>query len=734
MNDDLKLKTITTLDDLLRAKDKPCVVDDTKPCDQESGANDTSDQDTSETETPHLSVEDMLSEITFQDLVNYVDTSVRLKNSILADADNERFPFMNLADYYYADQDHKDRINRIPGFGKRSRINLDASIETLVGDEDRLRLIYAHTQGASNIASTDRVLATTESEPVDAILQSFFQISLKDFVEIADVMPRTRNSILRSSEIIHELFPTIGDYISSTDSNQLRLLEIPDFGKTSKSNLDNVIRCLTSNRGKLAFLMKKSGFYIDSDGLQQLTNQLNIHASQNPLAEIKESIVKILKKRSLEVLELRLEQKKTLEEVGTIYSLTRERIRQIELQGIEKTRNSFLLEISYFRSRLISILDEYNGAVDYRTVLDGWPEVDSLSFKILLSAVNSEDVPVFKLAKGIICRKEYHEGSDWIYSQIDKVFLTGDFPVNISSIEIRIPDIPRILIKRRLQSRYDAVIHDDVVTRVRLTTGQQARFALRSLGKPSHHSEVYNKMRDLFDTQVKPHAVEGDLGRSSDILIVDRGTYALYETFWLSDDDIQQIREESYRHLREHGDYIRANQLMSEVFTEGQFTGGKLNPYIILGVLQDDDQNFKTKPGLVIGLSDFGDTFQISDLIRDIVREHGPIHIEDVRKLLPDTRRVNNETISTCLLTDDALVRQKSGTYDTAERVLGSIDELDMLLGEIRFQLLQHELTLMQVFEMLVKDKYSKLTEYGLNYLLKRYFQLNKNTSHFCIK
>ncbi len=159
-------------------------------------------------------------------------------------------------------------------------------------------------------------------------------------------------------------YATLDDYLSDPRETRLvELLRIPNLGKKTAAEFDElVVGFLASNN-----LVSNDPGARPSGADKYRSSNVSLLESAKPEQTPSERYLN-LTQREKEVLERRfginLEKKKTLEEIGKEYDVTKERIRQIEGKALRKQRSPHTLQLwqLYIDENISSIMDAVFGS------------------------------------------------------------------------------------------------------------------------------------------------------------------------------------------------------------------------------------------------------------------------------------------------------------------------------------------------------------------------------------
>ena len=613
--------------------------------------------------------ESELSNITLIDVINTSDVSVRLSNCMEIAMDDDRVLIKTVADYQRAGEKAMHFIRcRVPNMGLKSAKELDDLI---------LNIIDAGGINKLGIEKIDKPYGIS----VDVAL-----LSICEIVESNITSERLRNSIRIAKSHGGLPLETIGDYVK-TGSQALRTMqELPNLGKKTAIELDDLIKVILANTNTD---ISEEG---DGEGIPFMeANELEIEIS-GAVERILEKFHRNLNEREYDVLKYRAIDNRTLEEIGKIYSVTRERIRQIEAKVISKLLRIYGEVFNRIASEIDEILDESYGEVgllDAASTLNLTPDILKLLIYICADLC----------AKHVRVRHEYilRSSTESNYSEwnetIDEVLYSLEWPICLSETYDGMPDIPQSYVERYLVKRRGAIIQSDAIVELRRVP-QTARMAyvLRDAGHPLHSAEIARRYNSMFGEEIKEHNTRAILGRMEEALIVDRGVYSLYETLNISENIITEIRRHSYNYIRKEEKYVSSKVLYRELFKNKEDFQNIDNAYVIHGILQDDAR-FIIRRGLMIGIKEHMGLVEFKPLTEEVhesAEAKGPCSVSQIKTAISDRRNVLSVGITKILEDSDKIIKITPGIYDTVINVFGEEDLYQHMKLAIRIALFDH--------------------------------------------
>jgi hypothetical protein len=451
---------------------------------------------------------------------------------------------------------------------------------------------------------------------------------------------------------------------------------------------------------------------------------------REPETGLRNFLKSLLDERDYDVLNRRYgggrTENETLEEIAEGYGVTRERIRQIEVKALRRCRipsdqwafrkfletqqNGILSAISC--GGLLVSLDDVAGwknAVTglQRLAIDVLYDDFESWLDTILDVVRRDGqragwfVPNIEPAKRQKIEhwiRENTAGTARLRHRITDFVRRSRWPVTISSLHENMPDMSDQRLVNCLRDELEAEVKNGVVTSItHLPSSTRLILVLRDAGRPLHTSEVRARHNKMFGFDISEHAASSLLQRLEEALIVERGTYGLYENLSLKSEEIQTVRDASISILRETGFFLSAKILRRYLVPDlPPDVNLGLTTYMLLGICQDDER-FSIRRGLMIGLAQegFEETFtSLNDMIHDVVREHGPISNADIREHISHQRDVLSVSVHMVLQNSPEIVMSERGLYNVVEQVIGDDSQIEHLSNAIQIALIDQPTSL----------------------------------------
>ncbi|WP_417246779.1 sigma factor-like helix-turn-helix DNA-binding protein [Celeribacter sp.] len=662
------------------------------------------------------------------DVVRDADCSVRLLNAI--SAHSHRLPVTTVCEYMKAPAQARQAFLKLPNLGRKSADELDLIMRSFVPN-------YANED-------VDAQISDAESYHQSAIRAAeAFLSGLRYPDELFEWSPKARLANLLKVEL--EKHPSsFVDFIREFDETTARLRSQKNCGRKSIEELDEIVSRLINARlslwgapseiePELRRLLR--GEFISHTSLDSIIElgsikPEDIKASERAsveeltVTEIVEECISSLNDRQQDILQRRYginrEQTETLEQVASDYDVTRERIRQIEKKAKQKLETKRTKKIligaleqegsleKLFKNRKI-VSDEQVSAVSNLLTAQERLAVD-LAFGDMRSFLDAESV---RTEAGWVQEQDLllmsHEPEELAGSLRQRIILAirdQQLPIRLSQIATSLPDYPPSEIKAELEERLGATLQGDtVVAAPKLPSSVRCVLILKEAGHAMHCEEIRARMHELFGKDESIGQIGNTLAGLEEALIVERGTYDLYENLSLTDDEIEEIRERTLDHLSSVGGYVSAKVLFSDLFQgETKRFGIAFGPYMLLGIVQDDER-FVTKRGLMIGRATDEDKSEFRGLGEEVLavltEAQRSMTLVEIAQELEGRRDVLTTSISIGLENSPEAVSVGRGRFDLVGRAIGPGERQEDLISACAIALANGPRTAFALSELL---------------------------------
>ena len=633
------------------------------------------------------------------DVVREADCSVRLLNAITAHS--HRLPATTVSEYMKAPEHARKAFLKLPNLGRKSADELDLIMRSFVPSK-------TDPQGEQRLASSE------EGDFQQALTAA--EVFLSGMIypdELFEWSPPTRlKNLLKIDQVEHR--KSFVDFLKTYNETASRIRSLPGCGRKSIEQLEEIVTNMIEARLSLCGLRSEiapdlrrllHGEFVSDTSLTSIIElgsirPEDIKASESDsieeltLPEIIEGCISSLNDRQQDILERRYginkEQTETLEQVASSYDVTRERIRQIEKkakQNLDTKRTKKILIGALEQGRALEKLfknrkivsDEQITAVRKLLTPEEHLAVD-LAYGDLKSFL---DVASVRTDAGWVQEQDLllmnHESEDLsgsLKQRIVSAIRDQQLPIRLSQIEASLPDYPISEIKGELSERFGATFDGDIVEpTASLPISVRCVLILREAGHAMHCDEVRARMYEIFFKDESIHHIGSTLARLEEVLIVERGTYDLYESLSITDNDLKEIRDRTLSHLKSVGGFVSAKVLFSGLFQgETERFGIAFGPYMLLGIVQDD-KRFETKRGLMIGLASDDNKSEFRGLGEDVLtvltEAKRSMTLVEIAEELEGRRDVLTTSISIGLENSPEAVSVGRGRFDLTVRAIG---------------------------------------------------------------
>lgn len=644
------------------------------------------------------------------DVVREANCSVRLLNAITAHS--HRLPITDVSEYMKAPEHARQSFLKLPNLGRKSAHELD--------------LIMRSFEPSKTDPQGERQLVSSEKGELQRALtaaEGFFSGMIYPD-ELFEWSPPTRlTNLLKIDQVEHR--KSLVGFLKTYNETTSRIRSLPGCGRKSVEQLDEIVTKLIEARLSLCGVRSEiapdlrrllHGEFVSNASLSRIIElgsimPEDIKASEGAsieeltVTEIIEGCISTLNDRQQDILQRRYGinrmQTETLEQVASSYDVTRERIRQIEKkvkQKLETKRTKKVLISALeqegsleklFKNRKI-VSDEQISAVSKLLTAQERLAID-LAYGDMRTFLDAESV---RTEAGWVQEQDLllmsHEPEDLSGSLRQRIIAAirdQHLPIRLSQIATSLPDYPPSEIKVELEERLGATLQGDIVVAApKLPSSVRCVLILKEAGHAMHCEEMRARMHELFGKDESIGQIGNTLAGLEEALIVERGTYDLYENLSLTDDEIAEIRERTLSHLGSVGGYVSAKVLFSDLFQgETDRFGITFGPYMLLGIIQDDER-FVTKRGLMIGRATDDNKSEFRGLGEEVLavltEAQRSMTLVEIAQELEGRRDVLTTSISIGLENSPEAVSVGRGQFDLVGRVIGPSErQTDLILA-----------------------------------------------------
>ncbi|MDG1372222.1 MAG: sigma factor-like helix-turn-helix DNA-binding protein [Paracoccaceae bacterium] len=636
------------------------------------------------------------------------ECSVRLFNAITAHS--HRLPVSTVRAYMRAPERSRQAFLRLPNLGRKSADELDQIVRSFVpslADEGDVQ--------HPNLSAEDDFYRAIQAAEI-------FLSGLRYPDELFEWSPEVRLANLLEVER-EKHASSFCDFLRDFDETTARLWSQNNCGRKSIEQLDEIVSKLIEARLSICganieiapdFRSMLRGELISPTSLARIVELGNIKPEgikaseaasieELTVAEIIAGSVSSLDDRQQDILQRRYginrDETETLEQVATSYDVTRERIRQIEKKAKQK------LETKRTKKILVGALEQ-EGSLEKlfknRKIVSG-EQISTVSK--LLSA---EERLAIDLAYGglksffdtesvrtevgwvqeqdlLLMSHEPDDLSGSLRQRIVSAIRDLNLPIRLSEISSSLPDYPISEIKNEMAEKLGATFQGDlVVAAPRLPSSVRCTLILKNAGHAMPCEEIRARMHELFGKDESIGQIGNTLAGLEEALIVERGTYDLYENLCFADEELAEIRNRTLQHLREVGGFVSAKVLFYDLFQgETERFGVAFGPYMLLGIVQDDER-FMTKRGLMIGLATDENKSKFRGLGEEVLavltEAQRSMTLVEIAEELEGRRNVLTTSISIGLEHSPEAVSVGRGRFDLVVRAIGQEDRQKKLI------------------------------------------------------
>lgn len=583
-----------------------------------------------------------LAECPIPVLLDNIKVSARLKNALLAQYDTNTLPFRSIREFKEL-REYEIILNQIPNIGKNSILEFKRILDQV---------------------EKKQIINTKENT---LVINKLKKLTIKQFIVTYDDEFNLFNDILLL------IYSTSFPYKYVYELEQLSVAELTNLlsnANTNSETLDKFLALLDITFNSSSLLS------------QNLQPQKYFNILLKAVLNVRDAFV--LSER-LGVLD---GESKTLELIGKKISVTRERVRQIEKKSVVKINEALKSEGINGIKQLYSnqINEQLFGENTFISL-----SVASSIFKHLPSwlriFINCHDKSIAKyLSSSYVFSSEYN---GWFINNdalshapifnnctsctLKEAISKSTWPIRIKQLSSLMGIPTPIVIDdiKKHPNRYSIINNANHLSIKNVTKKDAIRYILRRYKHAMKLDEVATAYKQMFGKNISISATNNTLGSMPDALIVNRGTYNLYENINLTDKNILDIKSIVMNILMDHQSYISSKIIYKRLQENIEHDFMKhLNGYSILGILQDDSI-FDCKRGLMVGLNDpnFSGTFKgLTDEVQELIKYHDrPLLINEIINMLSETRELIYPSVQTLLKSNKEFEETASGAYTVTD-------------------------------------------------------------------
>lgn len=673
-----------------------------------------------------------LHETPITDIVETLDVSVRLKNCLTNASHDGLLPITTIGGYLEASNSERAKFLYIQNFGRKCQKELNEIVnayakrfndDDVAPSEEKFSL---NRNVASEIFSTIPFPDCILDFPLSVRLQHALQ---DNRARIISSCPDLASVVRHCSEWIQGFrsFPNVGRKSVSELETVLQKLIVVLLQHLRENNLividdidiENIaFQLVRTDKSQLSF--PEQDFDLESiekleldwpsillNGVADpfISQALN-SLPANPEHALNNFLRGTLDAREFDVVSRRYgffsEHIQTLQEIADAYEITRERVRQLQVKAIKRCsphsfRPIFVKYIDIeFETALLQLIGDKPvvtslSAMTLHKELPGYLVFAAkIAFENIENFLSNYLVPVE--VDGQLLGWCRHSANDEerdrcreilltdiqepqrLSSRLKKTFETGTWPFTLSDLASTHRSFSYDEIRNAVISEFGAELDGDNILKLgHLPAKARLILTLRDLKRSAHASDIRAHHNKLFHKDISENAARNTLSRLEEALIVDRGTYCLYEHLSLSANEVTHVSDYCYTLLLDRQCYVSAKLLAKQFSSDFSAISSRITPYIVLGICQDDPR-FSFQRGLMVGLAQegFDETFSsLTDTIHSVVKKYGPISIAGIKAHVADTRELFDANVSTVIGCSTEIVRVSWSEYDVVDRVFG---------------------------------------------------------------
>jgi len=389
-----------------------------------------------------------------------------------------------------------------------------------------------------------------------------------------------------------------------------------------------------------------------------ITNHQAEEVAKLDATEIISSLFNELNERERDVITRRYglhgQGKETLEKIGQVHKLTRERIRQIETASIKKLRQLKNLEfyIAGLKKVINQLLEEHGGLMEREYLLNNLVNFSAGNIK-----TNKEDVTIHKSHLDFLISKLLHDEFEEINNARN---FKNSFKLKYQAID-HLEELAEELLEKIKQTK-SVLMTDELINLARELNSFKA--SQDKFNTPSNFdisnilaNENFQENADLINSNKVLYSI---LQASSKIEQNKFGHWGIHN--W-REVKPKTINDKIYLVLKNHGKPMHFAEIAERINRIG-FDNKKANAATVHNELILDNKYILVGRGLY-GLKEWGyRRGTVADVIENILSDTGePLSREEIIEKVLKQRLVKKATINLALMNKDRFERVEGGKY-----------------------------------------------------------------------
>jgi hypothetical protein len=631
---------------------------------------------------------------------DYTIFSVRIKNAIAESS--SYFDYGTLHDFINNNDNHA-LLRRTPNLGKGSIDELIEWVEHYIEYNNVIESSPEDKLATKEIESTKKLVDASIAESLSHNKETALKnISIAFFANNSkDLDVRTMNCLIEAEKnnTLERFFENLYDLYVAPSRIKNLLFNLPNFGKKSLVKLNIALSNLLEDEELLQTYEKLCNEAPESLGDYESISEL-----------MEREINQIDDKKELDTINFRhLKSKKlTLEEVGVLFDVTRERIRQIESSAAIKLKSSLHVKFSkeelieWSRNELEDFFFKHSSFISLKAAKKILKNESEPNYLNLFIRITSKKLDSFLNTyfsynnrfngwfQNDEINQQYLELNQTL--SFDDALSKSKWPIKISDIAdaCSLPDgviIDQVFLSNKLELYEHA--GNRYIKYIKLTSYAAIRFALRGHSKALTFNEIQIYLLETFELNISTRLISSALNYLPEAIMVGRDTFSRYTTIDslnLSDEITTSLKKFVFDYLMERQEYLSAQIIFNEVNfrAERHEYDSILSAYVLFEICKLDDR-FISRRGSMLGLSNESFkgvfkplTIEIVDLMKKLNR---PLTAGDITRELSSTRVLIDAAVSALL---DA---NNSGFFE--KRVVGYFltdDQRHLEIDESKFE------------------------------------------------